>query len=281
MKKLLILLMALFLIFSVNSCKKVPGEATHVVTTIYPVKLIINGMDSRRNVTALIKGASSPHDYSPKPSEIQKIQNTELFVRIGSDFDMWASELIKKNKIEVDSLKFIEDGEKVDNPHIWLSFKGTYEIISKLKPVLDEKFGYDDLRKNQTYTLKNDLKDLEEKWVKKFKNLDNNKIALYHPAWDLLFKELGLTVSRIIKENPHKKLSSKEVKEIIDLIKENNIKVIIGEIQHKDPLLKTIKDETDVTIVELNAIGSKENKDFVEFLDKNIKAVYNNLKKNE
>ena len=283
MKKYLIFIVILVLLFILScSVEKQNQRESQIVTTIYPIKLIVNQIDPSISCHSLIEGAVSPHHFSPKPSDIIKINKSDIIIRIGGNFDLWVDNIISKNNIDIEIINLIEklDFKKDTNPHIWLSFRNTKLIADTLSKSFNKKYpsGASKSQKNLN-SFKNEISKIQNNWIKKFNELNNKKVMLYHPAWEILLKELNLNVTGIIKENPKKSLTLKEMEKTINNIKESGTKLIIGEVQHKDQILKTIQEETNIKIVYLNAIGSNEFITYSNFLKFNLNKIYYELKK--
>src|SRR6056297_154341 len=108
MKKYIILVVITILLI-ISGCNSKPKNTneTKIVTTIYPIKLITNQIYPSVTCHSLIDGAVSPHHFSPKPSDIIKINNSDMIIKIGGSFDMWVDEIISKNNIDIEMIDLI------------------------------------------------------------------------------------------------------------------------------------------------------------------------------
>ncbi|TYB30604.1 MAG: zinc ABC transporter substrate-binding protein [Candidatus Mcinerneyibacterium aminivorans] len=282
MKKYILLLFLLFSLILAGCGPKTTGKTDFkIITTIYPLHLIVNQIDSTVTSDALIKGSISPHHYSAKPSDIVKINRADILFKIGGPFDSWIDDIVSKNKIDIKTVNFLGKMKisEDSNPHIWLSFKNSKKLATITDELLNEE--YPNNKSNHKKNLNkfiSDLSKLESEWREKFSELENNKVILYHPAWKMILEELNVGITTVIKNNPQKNITLKEMRNIIDKIKESNTKLIIGEIQHKDPIIKRIEKQTDIKVIYLNAIGSSEFQTYDQFLKYNLNKIYYGLK---
>ena len=274
----------LFIFIFIFSCSTKPKKKYEydVSVSINPIKLIVKTISPKLKVKALLKGAVSPHDYAPLPSDIIDISKSNLFIYTGTSVDKWAVELIKKNDLKVkkkslNSLFSEKDIKK--NPHIWIGIENSL----KMAKVISLSFAEIYPEKRDYYliafdTYKKRAQKFNDEWKKKIDALKEKRVWEYHPAWNYLFKEVGIDIAGTITVNPHKMFSAKELKKIIDEIKKEHIKVIVSEIQHKPKILDAIKKQTGVKIVYLDVLGNDRDKDYFSFLNNNLNKVYEALK---
>ncbi len=66
-----------------------------IVTTIYPLKMIVSEITGRTEAVAcLLPPGASPHTFEPLASDLARIQDARLFVRVGGALDSWAVRML-------------------------------------------------------------------------------------------------------------------------------------------------------------------------------------------
>jgi len=114
----------------------------------------------RAQVDLLLPPGAEPHEWEPKPGELAKIYNADIFIFIGRAMEPWAYDLLKatqKPNLKIveamKGLRLLEAGEspreisrdhkprteeKVD-PHVWLDFPQDLKIIEAISAAFAEK----------------------------------------------------------------------------------------------------------------------------------------------
>jgi zinc/manganese transport system substrate-binding protein len=204
-------------------------------------------------VTSLGKGYQNPHFVPPKPSFILKLKDAQLLVTIGMDLDIWLPPLVESSRnrklfrgnpgyvdasigipiqgapaVRVD--RSLGDVHGMGNPHYWLDPVNakviSSNIVSGLKRVDPANGAYYD-QQRQIF-----LKQLAGKltgWLTMAKPLKGLKVITYHQSWPYFEKRFGLDTMGYVEPKPGIPPTPKHTQEIIQLIKQNNIKMILVE----------------------------------------------------
>ena len=90
MKKLLLILLFSTLSFA----------TTDVIVSIVPQKVFVEKIGGDKvDVTVMVKAGSSPHNYTPQPSQMKKLSQAKLYLSIGVEFEeVWLSKFANQNK---------------------------------------------------------------------------------------------------------------------------------------------------------------------------------------
>lgn len=120
------------------------SDKMQIVTTIYPeydwVKQVLGNRAKDAEITLLVNDGEDMHTYQPTAEDIEKIEESDLFVYVGGESDEWAKELLKDHN-EIKTLNLMEtlgaDTEK-DDEHVWLSVKNAKEICKEISNILGE-----------------------------------------------------------------------------------------------------------------------------------------------
>lgn len=128
MKKILILIQLIMLIFVISGCQKnddiVDNEKITVVTTIFPYYDFTREIaEDKVNLHMLLKAGVETHSYEPTPKDIKMIQNANLFIYTGGENDVWVEKILNSmGKNRPKTLKILEylemDNVLLEEEHI-------------------------------------------------------------------------------------------------------------------------------------------------------------------
>lgn len=101
-----------------------PADTMIVATTTQVADLARAVAGDRANVRQILQANADPHEYEPRPSDVNSVGNAALIVRSGGDLDEWLDDVLRNAGSSAKSVTLIEamttrrdDGE-VD-PHWW------------------------------------------------------------------------------------------------------------------------------------------------------------------
>jgi len=171
------------------------------------------------------------------------------------------------------------------DPHVWLSIKNAKKQMESIKDALvkaDEK--------NKAYYEENyekyakEFDALEEKYAKTLKAYSGKSIVVAHEAFAYLGKDYGISQLGIEGVFEDSEPDPAKMKEVIEFVKKNNVKVIFFETLTSDKVSKTIAAETGATTDVLNPVEglTKEEmdagKDYLSIMEENLKALEKSFK---
>lgn len=218
-----------------------------ITVSILPQKYFVETLAGDYfEVNVLVQPGQSPENYEPSPSQMRAVSESTAYIQIGAPFEtVWIEKVHAMNPEMVifDSSAGIErivmpdhfhedeqtnetdhENEEMD-PHIWTSpklVKTQLENITKLLVQIDPQ--------NETYYQANlagflsDIDQLDLELQSELKDLANRKFMVYHPAWGYFAQDYGL--EQIAIEIGGTEPSAKEMSQIIDLAKTEQVKVI-------------------------------------------------------
>lgn len=188
------------------------------------------------DVVTLIPPSQSVESYTPTPKDMEQFSNADLYFTIGVPSEENA--ILPKVKDFNKDVKIVPLQEKVAkiykdlefapgsrDPHIWLSPKRVTVMIdsiqaelSQLMPEHTEEF------KNNADAYKDKLDKLDTEITQTTNKMANKNIIVYHPAFNYYADDYGLTMHPLEEEG--KEATPQDLQKLIDLAKQENIKVI-------------------------------------------------------
>src|SRR5438270_10064921 len=251
----------------------------------------------RISVEAIAKGYQDPHFVEAKPSFLLKLKTADLIISVGLDLEIgWLPPLITQSgngRIQpgangyLDASQFAEileipqgkvtraegDVHPLGNPHYWLDpdngrrvAKGIAGKLSELDPqdasYFQQRFQDFDKR----------LTEAEKKWDAEMAPYHGYKVVTYHSSWSNFAKHFGIVIAGYIEPRPGIPPTPQHTLEIINLIKRENVKVVIVEpyFDLKTPNSIGAATGAKVLVVLPSVGGEKQVTDYFKLFDYDI-----------
>lgn len=226
----------------------------------------ISGGDFDINV--MVPAGSDPHIYEPSPSQISALRKSSAYISDGYlAFEItWLDRFFEVNR----TMKILTLGEKTDliesnehqdgnehdgvDPHFWVSPKSAMAIASSVKSLLCELRPERTDFYEQNYRLLADtIRMLDKRADELLRGFENGYFMIFHPTLGYIARDYGLT--QVSVEEDGKEPTPSGMKDLIDLVKEKNIKTIfvMQEFDRKNAL--TIASETGASIATINPLS--------------------------
>lgn len=252
-------------------CTKTPRDITFIAT-IHPAAEIIREIAGKDVLvkTMLPKG-SSPHTYTPKPSDIAAVYNSSALIYVSDDLDGWAANIQSQNKIRL--IDYIPDSLIVHfqdespghnhnehitgrDPHFWTDPM----VIKSLVPTLVEQLSKLNSGNREKYEANASkfiakLDSLDNIVKLKIKAIEGKPVFLFHPSLLYFMKRYNLTYAGSIEPAPGKESSPRFISELAERIKASGAKAIFSEPQLPDKPAKLLAEEAGVNYYLLDPIG--------------------------
>jgi zinc transport system substrate-binding protein len=247
-------------------------EKLVITTSLYPVYFFTSEIvQDKAEVFNLTPGGVEPHDYEPTPRDLQSLEASDLLVVNGS-LEPWLADL--KAPLEekgVNILVLTEDmdllegsseheeeedhDEGTKDPHVWLDPLLAYEMVEHLTrelTILDPMNA--EFYEANADSLKNKLLVLNEDYTAALTSCEQSTFVTSHAAFAYLANRYGLTQLPISGLSPDIEPSMTEVAQIVDFVRENEVKVIFFESLVSPKLSETIAEEVGAETLVLNPL---------------------------
>jgi len=251
----------------------------------------------RVEVESIARGYQDPHFVEAKPSFLLKLRRADLLIVVGLELEIgWLPPLINQSgnpRIQVagpgyfDASRFAEileiprgivtraegDVHPLGNPHYWLDpansqriAKGVADRLSEMRPADASYFE----QRYQAFTKR--LQDEDQKWVAEMKPYAGRKVVTYHRSWPNFAKHFDLDVVGYIEPRPGIPPTPSHTLELIQMMKRENIKIIMVEPYFDLKTPKAIARDTGAQVVVMmpSVGGEKEITDYFKLFDYDI-----------
>jgi zinc transport system substrate-binding protein len=261
-----------------------------VATSFYPLEFLAKeiGKDvvEVKNITP---AGSEPHEYEPTQQQIIEINQSDLLLTNGAGLESWTAKLAQGNSAPKAVLELTksfelseieEEGQKIQDPHIWLSPKNYIKMAKTITTTMQQNQTPSNLLtiQNNTNKLVEKLEKLDLDFRTKLSNTNckNKKFVTNHDAFNYLANEYGLEALSISGLSPEAEPTTKELADLSETIKANNIKYVLTETVASPKLAQTLAKEVGITTLELNPLEGlsveevTEGKNYINVMQSNL-----------
>jgi len=250
-------------------------------------------------VKAIASPKSDIHFIEVRPSYMAKVAKADIVFRVGLELDQWMDQIIDGSRnsdlIKVDCSRYIKPLEvptyKADarygdihphgNPHYWIGPQNTEAIIQAIYEglITVDPENNDKYETNMERTLTEIRESLENLEVK-INSLNAMEIIYYHNSWPYFNDFTGIIAVGFIEPFPGVPPSPTHVKDLIETVKNRNIKLIAVEPYFDKRVPEKIAKETGAKVVTIypSIGGNDKNESYTDWLEGNINTLLEDLK---
>jgi zinc transport system substrate-binding protein len=249
---------------------------------------------------AILPPGSSPHTYQLKPSDMRKVESATALIIGGRGLDDWALKFQTSHHIELielipkNQLLYFETEEKHEHeeehtdhhhsdgvdPHFWtdpvvvkLLLPHLVDALCKIDP--DVRKIYHGNAKKYIHQLDNLYSELRQRLLP----ASGKKVMLSHPFFGYFLKRFDIKLVGLTERSPGKEPTPKELKMLIETVKEENVQAIFCHIQLPDRSAKLVGEAAKINVFELDPIGGvKGRQTYEEMLFYNVEILVKALK---
>lgn len=303
-RKLVVILLLIFV--TLYGCRaNPPAEDTDKITvytsfyTMYDFTLKIAG--DRVNLYNMVPSGMEPHDWEPSPKDVAGLSDADLFIYNGAGMEGWAEKVVSSinnpDLILVEASKGIqlerseheeasdeENGHSHEDleydPHVWLDpmkAKLQMEAIRDGLIQADPENSSFYQERFQEYSEK--LNALDEAFRQAVKSFSKKEIVVAHEAFGYLCHAYGLEQVAIEGLSGESEPTPARMAEIIDFVREHEVRVIFFEELASPKVAEAIARETGVRTALLNPLEGltddnlKAGKDYFSVMEENLEAL--------
>lgn len=316
MKKLTLLLLVAVLTIFTAACGNTEKENNasknqiKIYTTVYPLQYFAERIGGDYvNVSSIYPPGSNEHTFEPTQKDMIALADADLFFYIGLGLEGFVSNAQKTLKNE--NVKMIETTKDVPesaldvstaskehnhdehageahedehdhggvDPHVWLSPVISQDLAKSIKDSLVQKdtAHKTDYEKNYEALIK-DLKDLNTDYKEMADNAKRKEFFVSHAAFGYIAGTYGLKQESIAGLNSQDEPSQKELTNIADEAKKDNIQYILFEQNVSSKLAEVLKNDIGAESLTVNNLSvlTKEDlatkKDYISIMKENLET---------
>ncbi|KJV68652.1 metal ABC transporter substrate-binding protein [Candidatus Neoehrlichia procyonis] len=249
----------------------VTGYTTHKITaTINPIHSLVSAVSYGITKPALlIQNATQIHNYILKPSDILKINSSDIIFYIDDKLEHFIPKIKNKILIKLSScvpLLPVRNVPHVSNYnkdlHIWLSPSNAKKIVKRICDVLTE---YDPQNAftyaNNTSIVLSKIDQLSHNINNILRNVKDLPYVTTHDAYQYFEKYFELNFAGSLSPSDSTNISAKTLSNITKTIIKHNIKCIFTESQTSKNKYKILSKHASIQILDLLGNNKYQGKD--------------------
>jgi len=242
------------------------SQKLQITASFYPYYFFASEIGGDKvQVINITPAGAEPHDYELSSGDIVQIENSKLLILNGV-VEPWGDNIQKnlqgKNtKVLVAGQGLFtqkvtdENGVYSTDPHVWVSIrlaeKQVTTILNEISQIDPNNANY---YKENADRLLSDLNNLDHDFKKGLSSCQKKDIVTSHAAFGYLAADYGLTQIPIAGLSPDAEPSLKQLANITNFVKTNNIKYIFFESLVSPKLAETIAKETGAKTLVLDPL---------------------------
>ena len=227
------------------------------------------------DVHSVMKGPENVHNVMAKPTEMVFLNRADMFVHSGLDTEPWRDNLLKGARnprvmfgkpgyVDMSEgivLKEVPTG-KIDrsmgdvhaygNPHFTANPANAQRMavtLVKAMIAVDPKNG--DLYKENAKKFVLDMADLEKKLKAEFAPYSGLKVVTFHKAWEYFADAFDINIVTTIEPKPAITPSPAQMRQTIDIMRRQGVKIVIVETYNSFDQAKSIADAVGAKVITL------------------------------
>ncbi len=271
-------------------------EKINILTSIFPLYEFAQAVcGEREEVDILLPPGAEVHTWKPKPSDIIKIAQADLFIVVGSVLEPWLEDILKSVKnpnlhILEASLAFKWEEEEhfqgdhsphdheARDPHIWLDFDYDIQIIEQISSILTQIDPSNaDLYRSNAKNINLKLRNLDNLYKEELSGCTLRTFILGgHSAFGYIAQKYNLNQVAVYGLSPNSLPSPRKLVETIRIAKEHGVRAIYFEAMLSNEIARMIADEVGCQTLALNPGANLSREElhsgvsFFDIMEKNL-----------
>ena len=279
MKKLCLFLIVLSLLL----CGCGENNDPQIVASTLPVYEFTSTLCKGTGISVsrlITEEVSCLHDYTLQVTQMQAVEAADAVILNGGGLEDFLGDVLKAADQVIDASEDVElicahhhEGHDHEgDPHIWLSpekakqmCQNICEELSSLYPAHKEQFA------TNLTDLYSRLDNLQAYGETELADLKNRNLITFHDGFSYFAESFDLHILKAVEEESGSEASAKELIEIIDLVKVNDLPAIFTECNGSTAAAKVISAETGSTVYELDMAMAGDS--YFDAMYRNIRTV--------
>ena len=312
--KIVLMILISLLIVAGLSCRKgeksyerAVGHKLRVVVSLFPLYDFVQNVGKEKvEAELLLPPGIEPHSFDPKPADIFRLHDADIFIYTNKYMEPWVEGMIKgidsNNTLVLDSSKEIifrkdededhetghhgeEHGHAGMDPHIWLDFGNAIRMVDNIRDglMLKDPANRDYYQKNSD-EYKAALHQLDMNFLQ---GLGNCRKRVFinggHFAFGYLAARYGLTYISAYGFSPDAEPTPGQLIKISRLLRERELKYIFYEELLTPRVAETIARETGTKLLLLHGAHNISREDFskgtsfIQLMERNLENLETGL----
>ena len=214
---------------------------------------------------AILPGEIDAGDYQPRPEDIKKLVDLDVIVVNGIGHDDFINSMLKASgntrvkiiRVNDETPQIHSIRGKGPNSHTFISFTNAIQQTYAIQKALAA------LRPKDAAALQSNaggyarrLRQIKAKAAATLADAKITRVVTVHDGYGYLLQEFGLEVAGVVQPAHGLTPSAGELRDMVALLKRENIRVVFSEETFPPPLLKVLREEAGVRVYTISHIAS-------------------------
>lgn len=259
--------------------EKVEDNSFKIVTSFYPIYVMATNITQNVPNVELVNMTEANvgclHDYTISTTDMKKIEKADIYIQNGLGLESFMDKIIsaypelKVIDTSADISNKIQD-ENETNPHIWTSIEN---YIKQVETICQKLCEYDN-KNAETYKANCEsylqrINQEKQKYETELQKLNGKKAICLNEGLEYLLKELKMQVIQVETNHEESTMSAETLKNLIEKMKNENIKIIVVDKDDDIKNAETLANETGAKIYKLDSglTGEISNNAYIDKLE--------------
>lgn len=292
------------LITATTRKKEDKKENLTIVTSFYPMYILAKNLTVGTNIDVVNLTEYKTgclHDYQLTTADMKKLENADIFIMNGGGMESFIEEIIKSypdlsiiNASE--GIEFLtaqghnhgeedienQEGEATDvhkeeyNAHVWLNTNYYLKEIQNVQEGL-VKFDRENAKTYEANSMEysSKIENLKKDIEATLADVKGKKVVIFHDSFAYLAQELGLEVIHTVNLDGETALSAGDIREVIDEVNDNQVKVLFTEEQYSTSIAENIASETGAKVYVIDSLvtGDMDKDSYINGMKQNLEVL--------
>ena len=279
-------LVALALLAAVAPPPVCAEERVRIVATSPDLHSLVEAVGGDRvEVDSLTRPEQDPHAIEVKPSQMARLREAALIVRVGLDHEPWLARLSAPQGRVVDLSKSVRllqtetprlrverraHVHAYGNTHYWLDPRNAEPMTAAIASALAalrpaEKPHFDERRER----FLSRLRERGLHWERALQPYRGTKVVVVHDSWAYFADRFGLEVLAAAEPHPGVPPSPAELSALLKRMRESGVRILIADPHANPALVRQIAEKSGAKPVMLLPSGT----DYVELFEENVRRL--------
>lgn len=251
----------------------------------------------RTDITCMVPAGTEPHDWEPSTTDITGLERADVFIYNGAGMEHWAEDVTES--LENKKLLVVEASQGVKlhaeeahdheghshshggyDPHVWLDPNNAKLEMENIK----NAFVQADPDNGTYYEANYDkwakaAEELDRKYREALADFAGRQVVTAHEAYGYLCSAYGLEQVGIDGLSPDQEPNPKRMADIIDFVRENQIRAVFFEELSGSKTAETVAVETGIRLLALSPLEGlsgeelEAGEDYFSVMEKNLEQL--------
>ena len=278
-----------------------PASGLRVLTSIFPLKEFASAIvGDRGDVELLLPPGAGVHTWQPRPGDLVRLAEADLFIIVGAGLEPWLPDLMKgltdrrPRMLEVSTgLALLPAADEEPghhdhgrfDPHIWLDPEIDVGIVASIRDKLTslDPEGGPTFRRNAS-ALEGRLRDLDAAYRQGLRGCAGKTLVLAgHAAFGYLTRRYGLEQVALYGASPDAQPRPADLIGIVDKARALGVRAVFAEGSESPALARSLARELGLPMMTLYPVHNltraeiRAGKTFFDVMEANLRSLEDGL----